>query len=83
MATTIGCFDAVTVRRILSVAPNSSADRLDYDGTQHFGTFELTSDVLRFYKPKVKNGSVVEFPVDSVLESFRIAGHHEPAATLV
>jgi hypothetical protein len=76
-------FDGVTIRRVLNVAPKGSADRLDYDGTQHLGTFELTSDVLRFYRLKVKNGSVVEFPVDSILESTRIAGHHEPAATLV
>jgi len=76
-------FDGVTVRRVMSVAPSDSADRLDYDGTPFLGTFELVNDVLRFYRFKIKNGSVIEFPVDRIRESKRIADHDEPAATLV
>ena len=76
-------FDGVTERRVMSIAPSGSADRLDYDGTPFLGAFELTNDVLRFYRFKVRNGSIIEFPVDRIRESRRIADHHEPAATLV
>ena len=76
-------FEGVTVRRVMNVAPSGSADRLDYDGTSFLGAFELSNDVLRFYRFKVKNGSIIEFPVDRIRESSRIADHHEPAATLV
>ena len=76
-------FGGVTVRRIMNVAPSGSADRLDYDGQQFLGAFELTNDVLRFYRLKVKNGSIVEFPLDRIQESKRIVGQHEPAATLL
>lgn len=75
-------FDGVTVRRVMNAAPTDSADRLDYAGVPFLGAFELTKDVLRFYRFKVKNGSIIEFPVHRIRESIRLENHHEPAATL-
>ena len=75
-------FNGVTVRRVMSVAPSGSADRLDYDGIQFLGAFELTKDILRFYRFKIKNGSIIEIPVGQIRESKLIEGHHEPVATL-
>lgn len=75
-------FDGVTVRRVMNVAPVGSADSLVYEGTPYLGTFELTNDVLRFYRFKLKNGSIVEFPIDRIVESSRINEQDEPAVTL-
>ena len=75
-------FNGATEPRALQSAPKGAADRLDYGDAKFLGYFELTNEFLRFYWYKIRDGAVIEIPVEWIQKSSKIEGHHEPAATL-